>query len=106
MRRPRIPAVAIVAVTLALLVAAGFQTKTLSGSHAPAAAGAPTLQNGASPSPERALPEGEKCAAEQNGTTGHNPCKSCPTSLLPNCTRLSCDPCCFQCPGEPFIRCL
>ena len=35
-----------------------------------------------------------------------NPCKSCPKSLAPGCTRVSCDPCCFQCPGEPFLRCL
>lgn len=37
---------------------------------------------------------------------GGNPCKSCPKNLAPGCTRVSCDPCCFQCPNDPFLCCL
>ena len=37
---------------------------------------------------------------------GGNPCKTCSRNLAPGCTRVSCDPCCFQCPNEPFLRCL
>lgn len=37
---------------------------------------------------------------------GGNPCKSCRQSPAGDrCQRISCDPCCWECPGEPYPIC-
>ena len=62
---------------------------------APVPAPEPPLQNDAA-----------ACSDPFGGGAEVKGCHDCPTSLLPDCTRISCNPCCFHCPGEPFNRCL
>ena len=108
MKRIRTSTLVIVMLALAFLVIVGTQTSKASGSGGPAATGNPTMQAEPSTPPGAAPAEGKKCSAPARGevAAGGNPCKSCPRDLAPGCTRVSCDPCCFRCPGDPFIRCL
>lgn len=107
MTKIRIPALVFVMTALILLTAIGNHTSRASNPAAPTSAGSPSLQIEPSNPEAASLPEGEACSTVRQGTAaGGNPCKDCPKNLAPGCTRVSCDPCCFRCPGEPFLRCL
>lgn len=105
MVRIRISTVAIVTVAVMLLVVVGTQTTKASNPGAQTAAGNATLQTEPS-GPQGAEPETCSTVEQAGAAAGGNPCKDCPKNLAPSCTRVSCDPCCFRCPGEPFLRCL
>jgi hypothetical protein len=101
MTRFRGLAVLIALVSLVALASAGSWTRTAAVPQSqPNAISAPA------PAPESQQPDQAACSDPFGNGTEVKGCHDCPTSLLPGCTRLSCDPCCFHCPGEPFNRCL
>lgn len=102
MKRFRGLAVLIALVTLVALASAGSWMRTAAPQAQPTALSAPAP----APAPEPQAPDQAACSDPFGGGTEVKGCHDCPTSLLPGCTRISCDPCCFHCPGEPFNRCL
>ncbi len=56
--------------------------------------------------PEEGLcvPVGTDLEEDVEPLNSHNTCHSCPK--FKGCTRVSCDPCCYQCVGDPITRCL
>ena len=103
MKRFRGLAVLIALVSLVALASAGSWTRT--------AAVPPSQPNAISapapaPAPEQQGPDQAACSDPFGNGAEVKGCHDCPTSLLPECTRISCVPCCFHCPGEPFNRCL
>ena len=68
----------------------------------------PTVQDQATPAAEQTL-DGGVCPAEsatEEGKPGGNPCKGCKRPAGGHgCARLSCDPCCWVCQGEPLPLC-
>jgi len=97
----------VVTVVLGLLLAPGARSTMGPSYETQMSSGNPMVQAGVV-SNEMNFADGETCSQAQyhQAAAGGNPCKSCPKNLAPGCTRVSCDPCCFQCPGEPFLRCL
>jgi hypothetical protein len=107
MRTLRASALMIAALTLAALVFVSPPAGKASGSGEVALLGSPQAHSQPTFAPVAESTPSSACSAEAGeAPSSANPCHSCPKSLLPACTRVSCEPCCFQCPGEPFLRCL
>lgn len=110
MKRIRGSMLVIATIVTGLLLAPGAASTIGPSPEVQIASGIPVLQTAELASHEMALTDCETSMQpqyEQAAGGGGNPCnKSCPKSLAPGCTRVSCDPCCFRCPGEPFLRCL
>lgn len=49
-------------------------------------------------------PKRECTAAAGPGDATAQSCQNCPKKL-DGCGRVSCDPCCYRCPGDPILRC-
>jgi hypothetical protein len=98
----------VVTVVLGLLLAPGAGSTIGPSSETQMASAIPVLQAAGPVSHEMSSTDSQTCSQSQRdqAAAGGNPCKACPKNLAPGCTRVSCDPCCFQCPGEPFLRCL
>jgi len=98
----------VVTVVLGLLLAPGAGSTIGPSYETQMDSGIPMLQAAGLVSHEMNFTDSKTCSLAQydQAAAGGNPCKSCPKNLAPGCTRVSCDPCCFQCPGEPFLRCL
>ena len=47
---------------------------------------------------------GECSAPRPAGDAVSQSCQNCPRKLE-GCGRVSCEPCCFRCPGDPILRC-
>jgi hypothetical protein len=103
MKRFRGLAVLIALVTLVALASAGSWVRTAAVPQPqPNAISAPAP----APAPSRQAADQAACADPFGGGLEQQGCHDCPKSLLPDCTRISCIPCCFHCPGDPFNRCL
>src|SRR5262245_55773658 len=105
MTKFRVSALVIVAVTVMLTSNIEFDTSVSPD------AGVPALIDAASPwTGEFTAPDmgGDECGGSIGDSEDRsaNPCKGCPKGVLPGCIRLSCEPCCFKCPGEPAQICL
>lgn len=49
----------------------------------------------------------DELPAEAEPLSTHNACHDCPKNIPgEGCTRVSCDPCCYRCAGDPILRCL
>lgn len=106
MRRIRTSALVIALLALAFLVLASPQASKASGPGETAITGNPQAHPELFSPPEAGPTENAACSAASENEMAVNPCKDCPKSLAPGCSRVSCDPCCFRCPGDPILRCL
>jgi hypothetical protein len=50
-------------------------------------------------------PSDGECAAVESQDTQARSCQDCPAKR-DGCGRVSCNPCCYRCPGDPILRCL
>ena len=71
------------------------------------------------PSPEAGITQPDLASVDaqcdQNASTlaadgflmakGPKKCEGCAATIGNSCTRVSCNPCCYSCPGQPYLVC-